>query len=116
MKILLTGSSGYIGKRLFSFLIENGHTVICCVRDIKRFSPPESLKSKIEIIQIDLLNKISLESIPKDIQGAFYLVHSMSTSSNYYQQEHESAENFRNVISKTKVQHVVYLSGIVNES
>jgi uncharacterized protein YbjT (DUF2867 family) len=116
MKILLTGSSGYIGKRLLSILIENGHTVICCVRDVKRFSPPESLKSKIEIIQIDLLNKVSLENIPKDIDGAFYLVHSMSTSSNYYQQEQESAENFRNVISKTNVQHVVYLSGIVNET
>jgi nucleoside-diphosphate-sugar epimerase len=116
MKILLTGSSGYFGKRLLPILVANGHYVICCVRDINRFSPPESLKSKIEILQIDLLDKVSLESIPKDIDGAFYLVHSMSSSSDYHQQEQESAENFRNTISKTNVRHVVYLSGIVNEA
>ena len=116
MKILLTGSSGYIGKRLLPILVDNGHQVVCCVRDSKRFSPPESLKSKIEIIQVDLLDKVSLERIPKDIDGAFYLVHSMSSSSDYHQQEQESAENFRNAIDKTSVTHVVYLSGIVNES
>jgi len=116
MKILLTGSSGYIGKRLLPILIENGHDVVCCVRDVKRFSPPLSLKSKIEIIQIDLLNKATLDNIPTDIDGSYYLVHSMSSSSDYHQQEQESAENFRNAMAKTKVQHVVYLSGIVNES
>jgi len=116
MKILLTGSSGYIGKRLLPILVENGHNVVCCVRDVKRFSPPASLRSKIEIIQLDLLDKVSLENIPKDIDGAFYLVHSMSSSSDYHQQEQESAENFRNAMTQTSIRHVVYLSGIVNES
>ncbi len=116
MRILLTGSSGYIGKRLLPILIDSGHDVICCVRDIKRFTPPESLRSRINIIQVDLLDKASLENIPKDIDGAFYLVHSMSASSDYQVLEQESAENFRHAISKTKVQHVVYLSGIINES
>ena len=48
MKILLTGATGYIGKRLLPVLVEEGHTVICCVRDINRFNPPDSLKSNIE--------------------------------------------------------------------
>ena len=116
MKILLTGSSGYIGKRLLPILVESGHDVICCVRDIKRFTPPESLMSRINIIQIDLLDRATLDNIPKDIDGAFYLVHSMSASSDYQLLEQESAENFRNAMNKTKVKHVVYLSGIVNES
>jgi uncharacterized protein YbjT (DUF2867 family) len=116
MRILLTGSSGYIGKRLLPILVYSGYDVICCVRDIKRFTPPESLKSKINIIQVDLLDKASLENIPKDIDGAFYLVHSMSASSDYHLLEQKSAENFRNAINKTDTQHVVYLSGIVNES
>jgi len=116
MRILLTGSSGYIGKRLLPVLVEGGYEVICCVRDIKRFSPPDSLKSRIKVIQIDLLDSASLENIPKDIDGAFYLVHSMSASSDYQLLEQESAENFRHAMDKTKVKHVVYLSGIVNES
>ncbi len=116
MKLLLTGASGYIGKRLLPVLVDSGHEVICCVRDIERFTPPESLKSSIKIIQVDLLDKASLESIPKDIDGAFYLVHSMSASSDYQSLELESAVNFRNAINQTNVQHVVYLSGIVNES
>ena len=116
MRILLTGASGYIGKRLLPVLVDNGHKVICCVRDIKRFAPPPSLKSKIEVVQVDLLDKPSLENIPKDIDGAFYLVHSMSTSSDYLSLEQESAINFRTAINETKAQHVVYLSGIINES
>ena len=116
MKILLTGATGYIGKRLLPLLVEEGHDVVCCVRDIDRFNPPASIRSKISIIQVDLLVKTSLNNIPKDIDGAFYLVHSMSASSDYQSLEQESAINFRNAINKTQVKHVVYLSGIINET
>jgi uncharacterized protein YbjT (DUF2867 family) len=115
MKILLTGATGYIGKRLLPALVEQGHTVICCVRDTKRFNPPPSLKEFIEVIQVDLLDKPSLDNIPQDIDGAYYLVHSMSSSSNYLKIEEESAINFREALNKTAVKHVIYLSGIVNE-
>ena len=40
----------------------------------------------------------------------------MSASSNYHLLEEESAVNFRGAINKTDAKHVVYLSGIVNES
>ncbi len=116
MKVLLTGASGYIGKRLLPVLVDLGYEVICCVRDTKRFNPPESLRPRIKIVQVDLLDKASLKNIPKDIDGVFYLVHSMSTSSDYQSLELESAINFRNAIDQTKAQHVVYLSGIVNET
>lgn len=115
MKILLTGATGYIGKRLLPVLLESGHEVICCVRDSKRFHPPESVKQKIKVIQVDLLDKNSLANIPKDIDGAYYLVHSMSASSDYEKLEQESAINFRKTLENTRVTHVVYLGGIINE-
>ena len=116
MKLLLTGANGYIGKRLLPILIEMGHEVVCCVRDINRYSPPESLIEKINIIQIDLLNEKSLKFIPKDIDVAFYLVHSMSESKRYQKLELICAKNFRNKIEKTNVKQVIYLGGIVNET
>ncbi|MFT7628114.1 MAG: hypothetical protein ACI9OS_001769, partial [Ulvibacter sp.] len=33
MKILVTGATGYIGKRLIPLLVDDGHHVICAVRD-----------------------------------------------------------------------------------
>ncbi|MCO4807146.1 MAG: SDR family oxidoreductase [Flavobacteriales bacterium] len=116
MKILLTGSTGYIGKRLLPVLVEAGHEVICCVRDIKRFNPPQSLKQRISVIEIDLLDEESLERIPNDIDAAYYLVHSMSSSSDYKSLERTSAINFKGALERTTVKHVIYLSGIVNES
>ena len=116
MRILLTGASGYIGKRLLPALVEDGHQVICSVRDKNRYNPPKSLLPHIEIVEVDLLEKETLANIPKDIDGAFYLVHSMSSSSDYQNLELKSAQNFREAIDKTDAQHVVYLSGIVNES
>ena len=46
MKILLTGATGYIGKRLLPILAGQGHEVICCVRDKNRFyATPEFQKN-----------------------------------------------------------------------
>ncbi|MCK5822089.1 MAG: NAD-dependent epimerase/dehydratase family protein, partial [Bacteroidales bacterium] len=44
MRILLTGATGYIGKRLLPSLLAHGHTVICCVRDKTRFEIPEGFE------------------------------------------------------------------------
>jgi uncharacterized protein YbjT (DUF2867 family) len=115
MKILLTGATGYIGKRLLPVLIEQGHDVVCAVRDPKRFNPPKSLLNKISIIQIDLLDASSLANVPKDIDGAFYLVHSMSSSNNYEVLERDSAINFTNALNETNVKQVIYLSGVINQ-
>jgi uncharacterized protein YbjT (DUF2867 family) len=115
LKILLTGATGYIGKRLLPILIKEGHHVVCCVRDASRFHPPTSLIKNISIIEIDLLISSSLNKIPDDIDIAYYLVHSMSYSENYSLLEKKSAVNFRKKISNTSAIQVIYLSGIVNE-
>ena len=69
MKILLTGATGYIGKRLLPVLVENGHEVVCCVRDLNRFFIPSSLRLKVSAIEIDLSNSDSIsfwiEKYPK---------------------------------------------------
>lgn len=115
MKILLTGVNGYIGKRLLPVLVGEGHNVVCCVRDINRFEPDAALASKLQIIEVDFLDKQSLTKIPKDIDGAYYLIHSMSGSSNYDELELVCASNFRQAMEASSVKQVIYLSGIINE-
>ena len=56
MKILLTGANGYIGKRLLPILVQDGHHVVCSIRDKDRFNPEESLLPYITIIEVDFLN------------------------------------------------------------
>lgn len=116
MKILLTGATGYVGQRLLPVLVENKCQVVCCVRDKKRFNPPEHLRSSIEVIEVDFLNKASLRSIPNDIDAAYYLIHSMTSSTRKFaEMEKESARNFVSAIDNTDAQQIIYLSGIVNE-
>lgn len=114
MNVLLTGATGYIGKRLLPVLVNMGYHVICCVRDKNRFHPEESLKGSIDVIEIDLTNKTTLRNIPRDIDFAYYLVHSMSASKDYVELERNSAVNFREELNKTNVKQIIYLGGIVN--
>lgn len=113
--ILLTGSNGYIGRRLLPILAMQGHKVICLVRDIRRVSLEVRNVSKNEIIEGDLLKPETLLSIPEDIDYVFYLVHSMSNSySSFESMELRSAQNFMHAIGKTKARQIIYLSGISN--
>ena len=116
MKILLTGVTGYIGKRMLPLLLQEGHHVVCTVRDKKRFNYTENDHPRLQIIQADFLQDSSLNTIPKDIDVAFYLIHSMSASTQAFEKlEETSAINFRTALSETTVKQVIYLSGIVNE-
>lgn len=116
MKILLTGVTGYIAQRLLPVLLEQGHEVICCVRDKKRFKN-KYISPNVSVVEVDFLDKSSLQQIPEDIEIAYYLIHSMSTQSgDFDQMEQICAENFKEKIQETNARQVIYLSGIVNEN
>lgn len=53
MRILLTGANGYIGMRLLPKLLDDGHEVICAVRNKVRFTSNEELIEKVEIVELD---------------------------------------------------------------
>jgi uncharacterized protein YbjT (DUF2867 family) len=117
MKIFLTGATGYIGKRLLIQLLEEGHTVVCSVRDRKRFSTKlyKSHLEQLEIIENDFLIESSLQNIPHDIDFAYYLIHSMSSEDgDFAVKEKQSADNFRKALEKTAVKQVIFLTGIIN--
>ena len=116
MKILVTGSTGYIGKRLIPILINEGHHVICAVRDALRADKTYFEDTHISIAEADFLKPETLNNIPKDIDVAYYLIHSMSnTSKDFEILEAACAKNFKNYIETTNIKQVIYLSGITNE-
>ncbi|PTB94247.1 DUF2867 domain-containing protein [Marivirga lumbricoides] len=116
MKILLTGANGYIGRRLLPVLIIQGHNVVCLVRDKRRIQLEENLASKVEFYEADLQYSEQLENLPKDIDAAYYLIHSLGSSSKSFSKlEKETATNFVEAINKTDCKHIIYLSGISND-
>lgn len=116
MKILITGATGYIGKRLIPTLINEGHDIVCAVRDLLRFDSLPYDQERLEVIEVDFLKPHTLEFIPKDIDMAYYLIHSMSnTTVNFDELEKQCAANFKSYIEKTQTQQVIYLSGISND-
>ena len=116
MKILLTGATGYIAKRLLPVLLENGHEVVCCVRDINRFDAARFNSKRLSVVEVDFLRVDELTRIPSDIDVAFYLIHSMAATHGKFEElEAIAAENFKKRLEQTQVRQVIYLSGIVNE-
>jgi len=116
MRVLLTGSTGYIAQRLLPLLLNSGHEVICCVRDQARFDSEKYRSTHLSVLEVDFLKPETLQNIPSDIDAAYYLIHSMSTSTGDFEKmEETSAINFKNRIQQTKTRQVIYLSGIVNE-
>ena len=115
MRILLTGSTGYIAQRLLPALLEQQHHVICCVRDKTRFDYKRYEGFDVEVIEVDFLKKESLTNIPLDIDVAYYLMHSMSSEKeDFSEAELSVAKNFKECIERTTVKQVIFLSGIVN--
>ena len=115
MKILLTGVTGYIAQRLLPVLLQNGHEVICCIRDKNRFNVAKFNAPNLQVIEVDFLVKGGLRNIPEDIDVAFYLIHSMSSQTgNFEEMEARCATHFKLRMRETRVKQVIYLSGIVN--
>lgn len=117
MTILVTGATGYIGKRLIALLLNDGHTVVCAVRDSSRAKSYFKNRENIVLVEVDFLDAKSLEKIPKDIDVAYYLIHSMSNSAKeFHVLEEKCAFNFKRFAEKTNLQQVIYLSGITNDT
>lgn len=116
MKILVTGATGYIGKRLIPLLANEGHHVVCAVRDKLRADKNYAEEELIDVVETDFLKPETLHNIPNDIDIAYYLIHSMSNSSKDFESlEEQCAKNFKTSIETTTAKQVIYLSGITNE-
>jgi uncharacterized protein YbjT (DUF2867 family) len=110
MKVLLTGSTGYIGRRLKKRLLEDKNIDLrLLVRNKSSLS--NEVKDKVEIVQGDTFDLESLKIALKDVDVAYYLIHSLNKD-NYRDLDKLSAQNFLEAAAFCKVKRVIYLGGL----
>ncbi|COQ18089.1 Putative NADH-flavin reductase [Streptococcus pneumoniae] len=112
-KILLTGASGYIGSHLMNKLKDN-YEIIAISRNIENKSNEQNVTWK----AADLFDLNEITEVLEDIDIAIYLVHSMMPSAKLTQASFEDmdallADNFAKAASYNKVQHIVFMSGLI---
>jgi len=119
MKILLTGVSGYIGKRLLPLLLQQGHEVFCVVRDRRRLDISdfsEELLKKVHVAEADFIHEATLGKLPERVDVAFFLIHSMMSKSDDFEKlEQQASRNFSSYIQHTGASQIIYLGGIAND-
>jgi uncharacterized protein YbjT (DUF2867 family) len=110
MKVLLTGSTGYIGRRLKKKLLEDKNIDLrLLVRNINGLS--SDVANNVEIIQGDTFDTESLKIALKDVDVAYYLIHSLNKD-NYKDLDRLSAQNFLDIAVSCNVKRIIYLGGL----
>lgn len=117
MNILLTGANGYIGLRLLPALLEADHRVTALVRDRGRFPyaqfQPFLDDGRLSLIEGDMLDPARLPAPPREIDAAYYLLHSMGAGQGFEEREAACARNFIGWLESTACRRVIYLGGLV---
>ena len=107
-KVLITGATGFIGKRLTKTLLQQGYAVRCMFR-----KDAAGIPAGTEKVQADILYRASLAPAFEGVDTAFYLVHSMAAGrAGFEVRDHEAAENFVHAAEKAGVRRVIYLGGL----
>ena len=119
-KVLLTGATGYIGKRLLPLLVKDGYEVYIIARDTRRVDLSrydKTFKKRIHVFAGDFNEKETLREVPLDFHIAFYLIHSLGVGmKNFHELEETATRNFSDLMSRSSVQQIVYLGGIANDA
>lgn len=110
MKVLLTGSTGYIGRRLKQKLLVNEDIELRLYVRNKKALNAEVLKEA-EVFEGDTFDKEKLKAALTGVDTAYYLIHSLA-SKDYKNLDRVSAQNFIDVCEECGVKRVIYLGGL----
>jgi uncharacterized protein YbjT (DUF2867 family) len=110
-RVLVTGVTGYIGRRLTGKLLHYPDLQIrIFVRNALKV--PEKTRQQVEISEGDTFNQEKLAQALQDIDVAFYLIHSMAAGKDFSALDRQSAENFRDACIAAGVKKIIYLGGL----
>ena len=114
-RVLVTGATGYVGGRLVRNLLEKGYKVRVFVRDEKKVTQ----YAWVNDVEIAVGNVTDYQATRKALDGiyvAFYLLHSINSSTQFDQIEREMAATFGRAAADAKISQIVYLGGIANDA
>ena len=110
MRILVVGSSGYVGGRLVPLLTSRAHDLVLLSRH------PRPLAARFpaaRVVGADLLEPASLPAAVAGVDVAYFLAHSMGgDEATFAERDRRAARNFAEAASAAGVQRIVYLGGL----
>jgi uncharacterized protein YbjT (DUF2867 family) len=110
-RILITGATGYIGRRLQNRLLAHqDYQLRIFVRNRRKVGGKAA--QSVEIFEGDTFNKEKLAQALVGIDVAFYLIHSMGADKDFKSLDKISAENFRDACINAGVKKIIYLGGL----
>ena len=104
-RILVTGATGFIGRRLVPVLVEAGHDVRAMTRH------PETYDGPGDPVAGDVHDAATLTDPLRDIDVAYYLVHSLDDA-DFERKDAEAAKSFAAAASDQGVRQIVYMGGL----
>lgn len=114
MRVLVTGSTGYIGSRLVPSLLSAGHTVYAAMRDPSRVREL-AWGDRVEARPFDLEEPSSALAATEGIDAAYHLVHAMAEG-DFVRKDREAAQVMAAACETHEVGRLVYLSGLVPDA
>lgn len=113
MNILLTGATGYIGRRLLVRLLSSVDNINLRLLVTDKRQVDETAASRVEIVEGNTFNASALKNALKGIDTAYYLIHSMRTKKgDFVDLDRLSAENFIQECAVAGVKRIIYLGGL----
>lgn len=115
IKIAIAGASGFVGKALKEYLIENSDFDLVC---LSRTDKSSLDNGRVEWRQCDLFSMKDIEAGLRGCDYAIYLVHSMLPSAHLVQGNFQDfdlviADNFARAARRNHIKRIFYLGGII---
>lgn len=108
---LVTGATGYIGGRLVPALLADGWTVRALVRRAQDLDAAP-WRPHVEVVQGDAGAADDLERALHGAEVAYYLIHSMGSTSDFATRDRFLARTFASSAHRAGVRRIVYLGGL----